>query len=104
MKQTLLVLAALPLLAACALPPEDTTEADRANFDAAVASVGCTLRDDSDYAPVELQTGLTREQIMAISDYRIAQERAEATPEGGVRLLTGPCAPAAESEQAAETE
>lgn len=91
--KTLSALAALPLLAACAVPPEGTTEADRANYDAAVASIGCALRYESDYAPVELQTGLPRQQIMAISSYRIAQEAAVRTSEGGVRLVTGACAP-----------
>jgi hypothetical protein len=93
MRPAAAALAALPLASACALPPEGTTEADRAAYDAAVASVGCTLRTDADYAPVELQTGLTRQQIMDISRYRVAQERAVPTPEGGVRLTAGPCAP-----------
>jgi uncharacterized protein YijF (DUF1287 family) len=95
MKRAFAALLGLSLVAACALPPEGTTEADRANYDAAVASIGCTLQYESDYAPVELQTGLTREQVMAISNYRIALEQAVRTPEGGVRLTTGPCAPAA---------
>ena len=52
------VLPALALTAACAMPPEGTDEQDLANFDAAVASVGCDLRTESEYLAVELQTGL----------------------------------------------
>lgn len=93
MRRAAAALAVLPLAAACTLPPEGTTEADRAAYDAAVASVGCTLQSGSDYEPVELQTGLSRQQIMDISRYRVAQERAVRTPEDGVRLTAGPCAP-----------
>ena len=59
---------------------------------AAVASIGCEMRYDSDYLPVELQAGLTREQTQAITSYMLATDRAVKMPEGGVRLTTGACA------------
>ncbi|GGB02319.1 hypothetical protein [Allosediminivita pacifica] len=97
MKATYPLMAAAALaLAACAMPPEDVTEEDLANFDAAVASVGCTLRDERQYQPVELQTGLPRNKVIEIAAYRIDTEDAVRLDEGGVRLLTGSCAPTAQ--------
>ena len=58
-----LALAALTYLGACALPPEGVEAPQLAGFDAAVASIGCDLVSESDYIPVELQTGLTRAQV-----------------------------------------
>ncbi len=105
MKPTLPLMAAAALaLAACAMPPEDVTEEDLANFDAAVASIGCTLRDERQYMPVELQTGLPRQKVIEIAAYRIETEDAVRNEEGGVRLLTGSCAPAPATPVAEATE
>ena len=93
MTRILAATSALALLGACALPPEGTDADDLAAFDAAVASVGCELISESDYLAAELQTGLTREQLMQIAQYRIANEEAARLENGGVRLVSGPCAP-----------
>jgi hypothetical protein len=89
-----LPLAGLALVSACAMPPEGVTPQDLAAFDEAVASVGCALVGESDYLPVELQTGLTREQVIQTAAYRVAAEEAVQLESGGVRLITGACAPA----------
>ena len=90
----LATMAALGVLAACALPPQGVTQQDLANFDAAVASIGCDLIGESDYLPVELQTGLTREQVIQTAQFRLATDAAVQLENGGVRLVTGDCAPA----------
>ena len=87
------LLASLVAVAACALPPQGVTEADLVAFDEAVASVGCDLVDDSDYLPVELQTGLSREKVIEVAEFRVAAEQAVALSNGGIRLITGACAP-----------
>ncbi|MCR8546267.1 hypothetical protein M4578_00390 [Salipiger sp. P9] len=95
-------LALLPLFATAGclgMPPEGTDAEDLAAFDEAVASVGCSLEMESDYLPVELQTGLTREQLQQVAQYRIGAKQGVLTESGGFRLLTGPCAP---TEQVAE--
>jgi len=79
-------------LAGCAMPPSDVSEAQLALYDEAVASIGCELRFESDYLPVEFQAGLNREQAIAISQYKIALGEAESLPDGGVKLTTGACA------------
>ena len=86
-------LAGLGLLAACAMPPEGVTPAGLVAFDEAVASIGCDLVGESDYLPVELQTGLSREQVLQTAAYRVANEEAVRLDDGGVRLITGACAP-----------
>lgn len=86
------VLATLGLLAACAIPPQGVSAQNIAEFDAAVASVGCRLVTESDYLPVELQTGLTREQVLDIAKYKLAADQAESLEEGGIVLTTGACA------------
>jgi hypothetical protein len=86
-------LGALSLVAACEIPPQGVSQTDIANFDAAVASIGCNLVGESDYLPVELQTGLTRQQVVEVAQYRVAAEAAVNLEGGGVRLVTGDCAP-----------
>jgi secreted protein with Ig-like and vWFA domain len=93
-------LAALPLIAACALPPEGVSSDQLSGFDAAVASIGCDLGTEGQYQAVEVQTGLTRTQQAEIAAYRVAQEQAVQLSNGGVRLTSGACAP--EAEPAAE--
>jgi hypothetical protein len=84
---------AAALLAGCAMPPEGTEPADLAAWDQAVASVGCSLETESDYLPVELQTGQTRALVQEIAAYKVASEEAVRLDSGGVRLITGACAP-----------
>jgi hypothetical protein len=93
MKKTALALGVLALTGACMMPPEDVTEADLAAWDAAVASIGCDLVGESDYLPVELQTGLPRQKVIEIAQYRLGLDQAVPLDNGGVRLITGICAP-----------
>ena len=96
MRQTYFTIpAALALLAGCAIPPQGVSQADLAAYDEAVASIGCAMVDDSDYLPVELQTGLSRDQLLKVAGYKIAAEQAVALDDGGIRLTTGACANAA---------
>jgi len=80
------------IVAGCALPPEGTTPGDVAQFQAAVATVGCQLVSEAEYLPVELQTGLTREQTTRLASYMVASNRAVRLSTGGIRLTTGACA------------
>ncbi|MGB7318316.1 MAG: hypothetical protein WBC85_10165, partial [Planktotalea sp.] len=64
-----------------------------ANFDAAVASIGCDLKFESDYLPVELQTGMNREEIQAMAANKVRRGQAVALGGGGVRSTVGTCAP-----------
>jgi hypothetical protein len=86
------LLVALPLLAAC-IPPEGVTAEDLAAFDAAVVSVGCDLRTERQYLPVELQTGLPRAVLIEIAQYRVSRREAVPLEGGGIRLVTGACTP-----------
>ena len=79
-------------LAGCDVPPEGTTAEDAARFQAAVASIGCDLVDESDYLPVELQTGLTRDQSTAMAGYLLSTDNAVRLSNGGIRVTTGACA------------
>lgn len=96
----LLTLAALGALAACAMPPEGTDETDVANFDAAVASLGCDLVDEGDYQAVEIQTGLTRAQAQEMAAFRLETRAAAQLSNGGIRLITGACTPEKPAEPA----
>ena len=87
-----LFLGAAVVLAGCAMPPQGTSPQDIANYEAAVASIGCTLVTEPDYLAVGLQTGLTREQLLGMTQYQLAARRAESLPEGGIKLITGVCA------------
>ena len=91
-RKTLLISAVGVGLAGCALPPDGTSAQNIADYEAAVASIGCKLVHESDYLPVELQAGLTREQTLAITKYQLAADRAVSLPDGGVKLTTGACA------------
>ena len=83
---------ALGPLAACALPPQDVSRQNIADYEAAVASIGCVLVNESDYLPVELQAGLTRQQALDITKYQLAAGNAVRLSTGGVKLTTGACA------------
>lgn len=84
--------AALMGLAGCDAPPEGTGLQDVAKFEAAVASIGCTLKTEADYLPVELQTGLSREQSTQMAAYVVNTERAVRLEGGGIKMTTGACA------------
>ena len=100
MKKTFAALAAIGLTAAC-VPPQGVTQEDMARWDAAVASIGCDLVDEGDYLPVELQTGMPREKITEIAQYKVSIKEAVGLSNGGVRLVTGTCTPSAPAEPAA---
>lgn len=91
-KNAFALVVAAAALAGCILP-EGVTEEDLLSFDAAVASIGCDLADESDYLPVELQTGMPREKLVTIAQYKVEQEEAVSLSNGGVRITTGACAP-----------
>jgi hypothetical protein len=97
MKKIAMAFAALGLTAACGVPPQNVSPDDLVAFDEAVASIGCDLVAESDYLPVELQTGLTREKVIEVAQYRVANEQAVNLSNGGVRLKTGACAPDSEA-------
>ena len=88
----LLTLPAIALLAACAMPPQGVGPESVAAFDASVKSLGCKLIVEGDYLAAELQTGLTREQVVAMIQYKIALEEAQKRPEGGFAFTGGACA------------
>lgn len=80
------------LVAGCALPPEGTSPGDVARFQTAVETVGCQLVSEAEYLPVELQTGLSREQSTRLASYLVASNRAVRLSTGGIRMTTGACA------------
>ena len=80
------------VLAGCGAPPEGTSQDNVTDYLNAAASIGCELVHDSDYAPVEFQAGLTRQQALDITGFLLAKGEAQSLPEGGVRITTGPCA------------
>lgn len=84
----------LVLVAGCGVPPDGTSRDNITDFMAAASSIGCELKHDSDYAPVEFQAGLTREQSQEITRFLLARGDAVSLPDGGVRITGGPCATA----------
>ncbi len=95
MKRNAFALISAGLIAGCVLP-EGVTDEDLISFDAAVASIGCDLVDESDYLPVELQTGMPRAKLVTVAQYKVEQKEAVPLSNGGVRLVTGVCAPRVE--------
>ncbi|ETW11779.1 lipoprotein [Roseivivax marinus] len=83
------------LVAGCTMPPDGTNEQDIAAYDSALASIGCNLRTEGDYQAMELQTGLTRQQLADMSAYKVETDAVRRLEGGGFRLVVGPCAPAA---------
>ena len=83
---------AILLSGGCAMPPEGVSAEDVAEYKAAVASIGCEMVSESDYLPVELQAGLTRQQAKDITAYLLASGEAERLENGGAKLTTGACA------------
>lgn len=72
------------------------TGADFASYESAVASIGCEMVSESDYLPVEFQTGFSRDQVLTITSRKLSNEEAVRLSSGGVRLTSGLCAPAPE--------
>ncbi|WP_425098440.1 hypothetical protein [Tropicibacter sp. S64] len=93
MKKIVALVAVVPL-AGCMMP-DGVTQADLDAFDAAVASIGCTLATEGDYLPVELQTGMPREMVIQVAQYKVQREEAVSVENGGVRSVVGKCAPSA---------
>ncbi|GGE31437.1 hypothetical protein GCM10011360_19220 [Primorskyibacter flagellatus] len=83
---------ALAALSACAMPPQGAPADAVTAYDAAVASVGCNLRSEKDYLPIEIQTGMTREQVLEMTTYKLANKQAVKLEDGSVQLKTGACA------------
>lgn len=79
-------------VAACVGTPKGVNEQMIADYTAAVATIGCEMKYDSDYLPVELQAGITRQQALDITSYMLANDKAVSLPDGGVKLTTGACA------------
>ncbi len=104
MMRIALIAAASALLAGCVETTGGTaggpTPAENAeNFDAAVASIGCDLKFESDYLPVELQTGMSREDILKVAASKVRRGQAVALSGGGIRSTIGACAPDAKPKQ-----
>lgn len=94
MKKLVLVLPILALTAGCVemgMAPQDTTPEMLAAWDGAVASIGCSLVSEKDYRPVELQTGLPREKVIEIAQYKVQRGEAAKLENGGVRSVIGTC-------------
>ena len=73
------------------MPPEGVDEAAVTRFDNAVKSMGCELVTEPHFLATELQTGLTREQVVGMIQYKLALEQAEPLPEGGHKFLSKGC-------------
>ncbi len=86
-----LILAVALTLAGCDVPPQGTTPASLAAFDGAVKSLGCQLVVEGDYLATELQTGMTRAQIVQTVQYKVLLQQAKKRPEGGFVFTAGPC-------------
>lgn len=87
-------LGSVAALAGCAVAPEGTSQDNVSDFLVAAASIGCELKYDSDYAPVEFQAGLTHDQARSIASFLLARGDAQPLSEGGIRVTAGPCAQA----------
>ena len=94
MKKLICAMLCSSALAGClAIPPRGITPEMRSDYVTAVTSIGCVMRDESDYQPVELQAGLTREQTIQLTEYHLANGSAEKLPgKEGVKLTIGACA------------
>lgn len=75
------------------IPPTTVNPSDIASYEVAVASIGCNLITEADYEPVEIQTGLTREQVLNITQFELDAGKAAPIEGGGVQLQTGACSP-----------
>jgi len=85
-------LGAAVVVAACATIPDGVSEEDVAQYDAAVASLGCTIVTEPDYLATGIQTGLSRAQLLEIAAYKLSSDAAKRLPGGGIELTTGACA------------
>ena len=88
--------AALGLVAALSgclgIPPQGVSLEDVAEYELAAKSLGCTVVTEPDYMAIEFQTGLSREQTQAISQFLLNNERAESLEKGGIKVTSGACA------------
>ena len=94
MKKLVLGMSVATALSGCmALGPTGISPEMHADFVTAASTIGCVLRDESHYQPVELQAGLTRAQTLALVQHHLTWGTAEQLPgDGGVRIKTGACA------------
>ena len=94
MKRFIFLAVCSSALSGClALAPSGITPEQREDFVLAASTIGCVMRDESDYQPVELQAGLTREQTLALVQHHLTWGGAEQLPgDQGVKIITGACA------------
>ena len=94
MKKFVFAMACASALSGCmAMGPSGITPEMHTDFVTAAKSIGCVLRDESDYQPVELQAGLTREQTLALVQHHLTWGTAVQLPaDQGVKITTGVCA------------
>ncbi|MEM7732337.1 MAG: hypothetical protein AAF280_06075 [Pseudomonadota bacterium] len=88
-------LGCMAALAGCAAAPEGTSQDNVSDFLVAAATIGCEIKYDSDYAPIEFQAGISHEQALGIAGFLLARGDAQSLPDGGLRVTAGPCAPSA---------
>ncbi len=86
------LVACAAVLAGCAGAPEGTSQDNVSDFLVAAATIGCEIKHDSDYAPIEFQAGISKEQALGISQFLLARGDAQALEGGGLRVTAGPCA------------
>jgi len=94
MKRAVMLLSPLALTA-CVMPPEGVDEAAVLRFNDAVLSMGCELVTEPHYLATELQTGLTRDQVIGMIQYKLALDEAMPKDGGGYEFTTGACGNAA---------
>lgn len=69
---------------ACSAHPEGVTGENVADYMVVSASIGCELRYESDYLPIDFQAGLSREQTLAITNYMLSTDQTVPIQGGGV--------------------
>jgi len=90
--KTLAILAVLSPTAALADVSVSTADLDA--FRTAVTSAGCTIDSDGDAGQVESATGFDEPKLEAIvNELRSLGEIEDLNTEGGIRLISGDCAP-----------
>lgn len=85
-------LGCVAVLAGCSVAPEGTSQDNVSDFLVAAATIGCEIKHDSDYAPIEFQAGISHEQALGIAQFLLARGEAQPLEGGGLRVTAGPCA------------
>ncbi|MEM7733215.1 MAG: hypothetical protein AAF280_10585 [Pseudomonadota bacterium] len=87
-----MLLGCAAVLAGCAGAPEGTSQDNVSDFLVAAATIGCEIKHDSDYAPIEFQAGISKDQALGIAQFLLARGDALPLEGGGLRVTAGPCA------------